>query len=157
MRGRCYGHGQAQSRQFMKVTGPASTQSSSAVRRARRSGEGEGAKFADQIHGEEPAAPASVSAATPLTPLDALLAVQEAGTSSQGRSKGVFRGNRMLDLLDDLRHGLLRGAVPVSKLEGLLSLVRNQRDRIDDPRLAEVLDEIEVRAAVELAKLERMP
>ena len=66
-------------------------------------------------------------------------------------------GNRMLDLLDDLRHGLLRGAVPVSKLEGLLSLVRNQRDRIDDPRLAEVLDEIEVRAAVELAKLERMP
>lgn len=141
----------------MKVTGPGSTQSSSSVRRARRPGEGEGSKFADQIRGEEPAAPASVSAATPLTPLDALLAVQEAGSSTQGRSKGLIRGGRMLDLLDDVRHGLLRGTVPVSKLESLLGLVRNQRDRIDDPRLAEILDEIEVRAAVELAKLDRMP
>lgn len=63
----------------------------------------------------------------------------------------------MLDLLDDVRHGLLRGAIPVSKLESLLTAVRNQRDHVDDPRLAEILDEIEVRAAVELAKLDRLP
>lgn len=142
----------------MKVSGPGSTQSSGTVRRARRGGEGEGAKFADQIRGEETTVPAGgVSAATPLTPLDALLAVQEAGTSTQGRSRGLARGNRMLDLLDDVRHGLLLGAIPVSKLESLLTAVRGQRDHIDDPRLAEILDEIELRAAVELAKLERMP
>lgn len=141
----------------MKVTGPGSTQSSGSVRRARRSGEGEGSKFADQIRGEETAAQTPVSAATPLTPLDALLAVQEVGNSAQQRSRGLSRGTRMLDLLDDVRHGLLRGAIPVSKLEGLLTMVRNQRDRVDDPRLADILDEIEVRAAVELAKLERMP
>lgn len=141
----------------MKVSGPGSTQSSGSVRRARRGGEGESAKFADQIRGEESVASASVSAATPLTPLDALLAVQEAGTSTQGRSKGLSRGTRMLDLLDDVRHGLLRGAIPVSKLESLLTAVKSQRDHVDDPRLGEILDEIELRAAVELAKLERMP
>ena len=141
----------------MKVSGPGSTQSSGSVRRARRGGEGESAKFADQIRGEESVASAGVSAATPLTPLDALLAVQEAGTSTQGRSKGLSRGTRMLDLLDDVRHGLLRGAIPVSKLESLLTAVKSQRDHVDDPRLSEILDEIELRAAVELAKLERMP
>lgn len=68
----------------MKVSGPGSTQSSGGVRRARRSGEGEGAKFADQIRGEETGMSAGgVTAATPLTPLDALLAVQEAGTSTR--------------------------------------------------------------------------
>jgi hypothetical protein len=141
----------------MKVSGPGSTQSSGSVRRARRGGEGESAKFADQIRGEESVASAGVSASTPLTPLDALLAVQEAGTSTQGRSRGLSRGTRMLDLLDDVRHGLLRGAIPVSKLESLLTAVKGQRDHVDDPRLGEILDEIELRAAVELAKLERMP
>ena len=142
----------------MKVSGPGSTQSSGTVRRARRGGEGEGAKFSDQIRGEEATTSiGGVSAATPLTPLDALLAMQEAGTSTQGRSKGLSRGGRMLDLLDDVRHGLLRGAIPVSKLESLLTAVRSQRDHVDDPRLAEILDEIELRAAVELAKLDRMP
>jgi len=35
----------------------------------------------------------------------------------------------------------------------LLSAVKAQRDQTDDPRLEQILDEIELRAAVELAKL----
>jgi hypothetical protein len=35
----------------------------------------------------------------------------------------------------------------------LAQLVRARRDQVDDPRLIAILDEIELRAAVELAKL----
>jgi hypothetical protein len=38
-------------------------------------------------------------------------------------------------------------------LVALARALRDQRAQIDDPQLIEVLDEIELRAAVELAKL----
>jgi hypothetical protein len=62
------------------------------------------------------------------------------------------RAGDMLDLLDDIRVGLLEGRVPRGKLEGLLRMVQSRRDEVVDPRLSAVLDEIELRAAVELAK-----
>jgi hypothetical protein len=61
----------------------------------------------------------------------------------------------MLDRLEDIRHGLLMGAIPRDRLQELAAAVRRQREAIDDPRLVEILDEIELRARVELAKLER--
>ncbi len=45
------------------------------------------------------------------------------------------------------------GAISESKLSALMRTVRENRDQVDDPRMAAVLDEIELRAAVELAKL----
>ena len=51
--------------------------------------------------------------------------------------------------------GLLLGTIPMSKLEQLAQLIRAKREQIDDPKLLEILDEIELRAAVELAKLSR--
>ncbi len=59
----------------------------------------------------------------------------------------------MLDHLDEIRLGLLMGAISESKLSALMRTVRENRDQVDDPRMAAVLDEIELRAAVELAKL----
>jgi hypothetical protein len=47
------------------------------------------------------------------------------------------------------------GTIPMAKLEALAQLVRAKREQIDDPKLIEILDEIELRAAVELAKLSR--
>ena len=60
----------------------------------------------------------------------------------------------MLDLLDDVRLGLLEGTIPASRLIALADTVRGKRDEVSDPRLAEVLDEIELRAAVEAAKVQ---
>jgi hypothetical protein len=59
----------------------------------------------------------------------------------------------MLDELEQIRLGLLLGAIPRAKLEQLAQLVRARREQVDDPRLMAILDEIELRAAVELAKL----
>ena len=53
-----------------------------------------------------------------------------------------------------LRDGLLAGTLPREALVRLAQLVRTRGAEIDDPRLKDVLDEIELRAEVELAKLD---
>jgi hypothetical protein len=54
-----------------------------------------------------------------------------------------------------LKLGLLRGSISGERLAQLAQLARAGRALTDDPGLDEVLGEIELRAAVELAKLRR--
>ena len=49
---------------------------------------------------------------------------------------------------------LLGGELSQAQLDRLSRAVREQRSATEDPKLEAVLDEIETRAAVELAKLE---
>jgi hypothetical protein len=84
--------------------------------------------------------------------MDALLALQAVPEAGEGKRRAVKRAGDMLDLLDDIRIGLLEGGVPRGKLEGLLRMVQTRRDDFADSRLAQILDEIELRAQVELAK-----
>ncbi len=86
-----------------------------------------------------------------------MLAVQEASDSTEERSRGLARqyGNHILDGLEDIQHGLLEGAVPKEKMADLARTVRAKRRHIDEPRPKEIIDEIELRAEVEIAKLTR--
>jgi hypothetical protein len=104
-----------------------------------------------QSHG--PGMPVSVG----FTDLNTVLALQEAPDATRGRAKkrAQERGKMMLDQLEEIRLGLLMGTIPMAKLEALAQLVRAKREQIDDPKLIAILDEIELRAAVELAKLSR--
>jgi hypothetical protein len=95
---------------------------------------------------------AGLSSAAPLTAVDTLLTLQAVPEGTEGKRRAIRRAGDMLNILDELRLGLLDGQVPQSKLEGLLRMVRSRRDDVADPGLAAVLDEIELRAEVELAK-----
>ena len=141
----------------MKVNGPGALQNN-AVRRTRkgadRSGKG---GFAAEVSATEtePAALSQVQGSSSLTPVDSLIALQEVEDSTTGRKRGMARGKEMLKLLDNIRHGLLIGGISRQKLESLVRAVRSDRLAIEDLKLQEVLDEIELRAAVELAKYEQ--
>jgi hypothetical protein len=74
------------------------------------------------------------------------------GTPLERRRRAVGRAGRILDLLDDVKIALLEGSMTPNALTTLVAAVHEQRDRTDDPNLEGVLDEIETRAAVELAK-----
>jgi hypothetical protein len=76
-------------------------------------------------------------------------------TERRARQRALERGETMLDKLEEIRLGLLLGTIPQSRLEQLAHLVRAQRELVNDPKLTAILDEIELRAAVELAKLTR--
>ncbi len=84
-----------------------------------------------------------------------ILAVQETPDSTQHRSRGLLSqyGNDLLDHLEDLRRDLLTGVIAKEKLSGLAQQMRAQRRQTDDPRLNAIIDEIELRAEVEIAKL----
>jgi hypothetical protein len=86
--------------------------------------------------------------------LDALIALQEVGGPLERRRKAVRRAGQILDVLDELKLDLLDGGIPPSRLDRLLGAVRLERGEADDPHLRVLLDEIETRAVVELAKLE---
>jgi hypothetical protein len=92
--------------------------------------------------------------------VDGLLALQEAGDAMTGgdpenRRRQTQRGTRMLDQLEQLRLRLLEGAVPKGELVTLARAAREARGQGLDPELDSILDDIELRVEVELAKLTR--
>lgn len=70
------------------------------------------------------------------------------------RRKAVHRASKLLDLLDGVRDGLLDGQVSTQSLNGLMATIREERTSLDDPHLDGLLNDIETRASVEIAKLE---
>ena len=99
---------------------------------------------------------AGLSGLASLGAVDALLALQETPQSDDAlnspRRRAIRRGEEMLDILDEIKLSLLMGQLPKAKLARLLSAVERQNGTFNDPRLGEVLAEIELRAKVELAK-----
>jgi hypothetical protein len=137
----------------MKVNGPAAPGSAAAP---RGSGATPASGFSlDRLGGASEAAPAApASQVASVGSLDALIALQEVGGPLERRRKAVRRASLILDVLDDLKISLLDGGVPPGTLDRLLHTVRLERGEADDPRLRELLNEIETRAVVELAKLD---
>jgi len=99
-------------------------------------------------------APRSAAGASPMSAIGSLLSLQEVDDPLTGKRRARERGRRLLDALDDVRVGLLTGTLPKAVLGELARLVGEARDSIDDPELAGVLDDIDLRAQVELAKLQ---
>jgi hypothetical protein len=90
------------------------------------------------------------------TGIDAILALQTVGDFKESRRKAVKRGTDMLDLLEDIKADLLVGRMGAGQLDALISQLQGMRERVD-PGLDAVIDEIELRVLVELAKLGRYP
>ena len=136
----------------MKIERTSSVRSSP-VKRGDQSEKSASGKFARQI-GEKDLSPDPVSGMTSVRGIDALLAIQEVEDSTSGgqNARGRKWGEELLDRLDAIRLGLLTGSIPVSGLRDIVALVSSQRETAIDPGLQEILDEIELRARVELAK-----
>ena len=86
--------------------------------------------------------------------VDAILARQEVAGPLERRRRAVGRAGKILDVLEDLKVGLLSGEASIDDLDRLRRAVRDERLGTDDEQLEGVLNEIETRAAVEIAKLE---
>lgn len=107
--------------------------------------------FAGALEGET--APSPSTAPSPLGSVDGVIALQEVSDALTGRRRALARGTSLLDHLEELRLGLLSGILPRERLRDLMRLLRENAPVADDPKLAEVLADIELRVAVELAKL----
>lgn len=137
----------------MKIdpTGPVRTTPARSARRSRGTQSAEG--FADHLGPSGDVGAPGVSGAAAPVAANPLLAVQEMGGADAREARGRAHGEAMLDRLEDIRMGLLAGAIPKDRLNDLVHLVDQRRRHETSERLARVLDEIELRAKVELAKL----
>ena len=114
-----------------------------------------GADFAKHIDDAPSGSPLAPTA--PLAALGGLLAVQEVPDATAERRRAAQYGATILDELDQLKLGMIEGWVSESDLHRLATLLEARRPGVADAQLDGVLDEIELRAAVELAKLQRDP
>jgi hypothetical protein len=103
--------------------------------------------------GGDAGAAAALKATTAMTAVEGLLSLQEVADGQGGRRRAIARGEELLAALDELRDALLVGVLPRARIAALVRLAGEAAPLVDDPRLAEILAEIELRAAVELAKL----
>jgi hypothetical protein len=131
-----------------------STVGSAPLRRSERARSTDPGAFSRILTSEADTA-AAVSGSGAPAPVDALLALQEVPDALTGRRQAQRHGEDLLDQLEELHLALVLGRLPAAMIERLTALAASQRERVEDPRLAEILNEIEVRAAVELAKLGR--
>src|ERR1700742_1994422 len=113
---------------------------SAVVRRVKQGASGSATSFTVSA---SDARSAAVSAPGPLTALDSILTLQGMDDSTDGRSKGLQHGEHLLDMLDQVRDGLLAGGIPRSTLNRLAVAVGRRREGFADPKLQNVLDEIE--------------
>lgn len=108
--------------------------------------------------GEAPAAPAPVhpgaNAAQALNPSVAMLVTLAAADPAiERRRKQAVDAQRGIDMLDQLHRELVAGVVSPARLTAIVEWSETF-ERTDDPALAAILSDIELRVRVELAKLD---
>jgi Class II flagellar assembly regulator len=126
-----------------------------AVRKGERARFSGGASFALEVTSEAEAG--AITGTTPMTAVEALLALQEVTADVLGKHPPKVRANAVLDQLEEVRTGLLLGFIPRDRLERLGRLAEGLKENVADPRLTEILGEIELRAKVEIEKLRQLP
>lgn len=134
----------------MRIYGPNGTTLGSPATSARRTSSSGFALPDDVATTSE-----SRAAAAPKTPtgIDALLALQGVEEDPvERRKRSVRRGKGALDVLDDLKLGLLSGNFDSSTVSRLRSAAADLKGSSGDAGLDAVLAEIELRVEVELAK-----
>ena len=120
---------------------------------AGRAGIGQSSSAVPFHVGEGPATATARPAASvaPTTSLDALLALQAVEDPLLKKKKLVRRGLNLLDTLEDIRADLLVGQLGEGRLNQLMAIIGQAREG-NEPGLDGLLDDIELRARVELAK-----
>lgn len=96
-----------------------------------------------------------VSGVSASASIGSLLALQEVSEEDVAKKKVIQYGGDLIKSLEALRQSLLLGRVPVDVLKTLESRLKKQRQMTMDPELHAIIDDIELRAAVELAKYQR--
>ena len=133
----------------MRIYGPNGTTQATQTSTARRTG---GSEFSlpDLTATTENRATAAPKATATIDALLALQGVEE--DPVERRKRSVQRGRSALDVLDDLKIGLLSGNFDSSTVTRLRAAAADLKSSSGDVGLDAVLSEIELRVEVELAK-----
>lgn len=138
----------------MKIDGVDKTRLNK-VDKTKKKSSSSSASFADHLSDSSESQATSPSSA--MSGIAGVMALQAAEHSSEEESRGkaLQQGQDMVETLEDLRRSLLLGEISSSQLQTIAQNLEQSRPNFTDPALNDMLDEIELRVAVELAKYQR--
>ena len=142
----------------MKISGTGPTRPTQGKKKVDDKNKDKGGQAFEVSSTEESSATESaapVSTTQHIAFVDSLLAVQREDDPAQRASRGRMRQRAMglLDELEKVRDALVLGNLTVGHLLNIADVVASHRERIDDVRLTAILDEIDLRAQIEIAKM----
>lgn len=135
----------------MKVVGPNGVNAPTSTRTARSAS---GFSLGQASATAAPTAATASAAAGGVSDVSALMALQGIEGPLEKRRRAIRRGGGLLDRLDELKLALLTGDADEASLDQLARTLREERSDDGDADLNALLDQIDLRASVELAKAE---
>src|SRR5262249_7923430 len=134
----------------MRISGPNGPAAPASSGAARRTSAGSFSLPQD----DATPAPAGPGAVRTVGGIEALMALQGVESAEERRRRAVKRGHTALDLLDEMKLALLSGRLRSAKVHKFPAAAAGLKDLSGDPRIDQVLAEIDLRVEVELAKVE---
>lgn len=133
-----------------ETKGPGRT---SKTKKSDSAGGASGANFSQYVHGGAGGTAESQTTQS-IAQLDALLAAQEVEdpTQKSSRKRNILRADTILDKLENVRLKMLGGDLTLGHMIDVADVVASHREKVDDPALTAIMDEVDLRAQVEIAK-----
>ncbi len=139
----------------MKISDISNTQKISSVSKKRSNNSG-GDSFDSLISDDiGTVATEPTTHTSPVSSMDSLLSAQFVDYDTKDEKKKIEYGNQLLNELNNLKLQLLNGSTSPTSVKTILSAIKHHADSHIDPRLNDIIQEIELRAEVEIAKWEK--
>jgi len=135
----------------MKVVGPNGVSTPASTRSTRSAS---GFSLGQAPAAASPSAATASAATGGVSDVSALMALQGIEGPLEKRRRAIRRGGGLLDRLEELKLALLTGDTDETSLDQLARTLREERTDDGDEGLSALLDQIDLRASVELAKAE---
>ncbi|VXA91198.1 flagellar assembly protein FliX [Brevundimonas sp. G8] len=135
----------------MKVVGPNGVSTPASTRSTRSAS---GFSLGQAPAAASPSAATASAATGGVSDVSALMALQGIEGPLEKRRRAIRRGGGLLDRLEELKLALLTGDADETSLDQLARTLREERTDDGDEGLSALLDQIDLRASVELAKAE---
>lgn len=143
---------------MVKITETQITYSASKLKKIRKAGDSEFGDFlaaaeeAEQTSGTGQALPT-----VEVGGINPLLSLQEVSEDDIRRQRSLHQSRQSVDVLDQLRREILTGQTTPAMIEQMqLQIEQMRKNTAPDPKLQEIMNDIELRLAVEAAKLEKI-
>ena len=138
----------------MKVRGPGSSKDISKSDKKSGASKTGNSDFSSMVDASTGGASAPTNTQS-IAQLDALLAIQGAEDPTERKSRGLMhaRADDILGKLEQVRIKMLGGNLTVGDMIDVADVVASHREKISDPALTDIMDEVDLRAQVEIAKM----
>ena len=138
----------------MRINSSKNISSTGTTKKSRKS---EGGKGFNPIENEEVSHAPAVSHSMGISDIDAILALQSVDNvnGDERKKQAVHHADLMLNELEALKVSLLSGQATQAQLIKLKNLLDSKPDYTEDSGLVDILNQINLRVSVELAKFSR--